>query len=141
MQTEIKTSYENCQVLVYDEDEDIKIIYTKKNGMMIWNKESYVNIDNKNAINIFHAGGPSKINLIGGKLTEFSKEQHYIDSPKVLVGNSASHKDTKCDQLFELLGLMAKMIDAKLPLSTGVAENVVKQYQQLACSSTVFIAD
>lgn len=140
MKEKFSDSYENCQVLSYDEDEDLRILYTQKEGLMLWSKESFINIDKGQNVKIFHKGGPSKIDLIEGDITEFSNSSHYIDSPAVKVGNSANHPDTKCDTLFDLLGIMAKAIDAKMPSAPGVVENVVKMYKMQVCSDVVKIA-
>ena len=44
MQAELKESYVNAQVLVYDEEENLKIIYTQKQGLMVFYAESFFNI-------------------------------------------------------------------------------------------------
>jgi hypothetical protein len=121
MQGEIKESYENAQVIVYDEDEDLKIIYTKTKGLFVWLKSSYFNIT------------PD-----GKDIIEFSPH-HYIDSNDVQVGHAAEHPDTKCDKLFELLTKMATAIDSKY----GVPSTCSLQVQQAklsTCSEIVKIA-
>lgn len=139
--SEISQSYVNCQVLVYDQDEDLKILYTQKDGLMIWHKESFVNIDKDTHIKIHHSKGPSFIELIDGEITEYSKDKHYIDTPDARIGHNASHPDTKCDILFQLLEILATYIDAKVPTTPGVAKGIVQAMREQVCSKTVQIAD
>jgi len=121
MQGEIKESYENAQVLVYDEDEDLKIIFTKNKGLMIWLKSTFVNIT------------PDGADIIE------KSPHHYINSPDVQVGKSASHPDTKCDKLFELLNKLASAIDTKYGVpSTCVAQVTTAKLD--VCSDIVKIA-
>lgn len=140
MKSEFENSYVNCQVLTFDEDEDLKIIYTQEKGLLLWSKESFINIDKSQNIYVSHKGGPSKIQLIEGDITEFSNSSHYIDSPKVDVGHAASFKDTKCPPLFDLLGMLAKSIDAKLPATPGVNSGLVDTFKMSICSDIVKIA-
>lgn len=140
MPTEIKDSYENCQVLTYDEDEDLKVLYTQKDGLMIWRKGSYFNILPSNDIKIFHEGGNTKIDMLSSDITEFSSGSHYVDSPEVKVGHSASHPAVKGDELFKLLKMMAKTIDAKTPQSPSVTETLVQTYKMSVLSNVVDIA-
>lgn len=120
MQSEISGDYENCQVIRYDEDEDMKIIYTKNQGLMIWHKGSYVNIDKSKHIIIEHVGNPSIITLVDGKIVVQSTDNIYekspyiyMDSPKVHVGSGADQSITRCEDLMALLGQLAAIIDSK----------------------------
>ena len=140
MQSEFSNSYENVQVVAYDEDEDLKIIYTKEKGILVWYKNSFINIDKTQHINIYHKDGASKINLIDGDVIEYSQASHYIDSPAVKVGKDASNKDTKCNALFDLLDKLGTIIDAKIP-ANPMATNLIKAYKMQVCSQTVKIAD
>lgn len=121
MQGEIKESYENAQVVVYDEDEDLKIIYTKSKGLFIWLKMTYINIT------------PD-----GKDIVEYSPH-HYIDCPDVQVGHEASHPDTKCDKLFELLSNLASAIDTKYG-APSTCSLQVQQSKMSVCSDIVKIA-
>ena len=139
----LKDSYENTQVLTYDEDEDLLIIWTKKysvstesqndGGLLLWNKGSYVNISNNNNIHIHHKGGPSYIHLIDDLIHNYARDKHHIetdtsliDAPtlhhvkswEILLGPYAKNKTwsaTKCELLISLLKGMAAIIDTKLP--------------------------
>lgn len=120
MISEIKDSYVNAHVLVFDEEENLKIIYTKSKGLFIQVKDSYINIDNNTNI------------------TEKSSN-HYVDASKVKVGTNASHPDTKCDKLFELLDKMAQAIDKKYGVPSTCSA-FVKSAKASTCSEVVSIA-
>ena len=121
MQGEIKASYVNAQVLVYDEEEDMKIIYTQSGGLMVWLKSAYVNIT---------PGGADIIE---------KSPHHYINSPNVQVGENASHPDTLCDKLFELLTKLAVAIDLKYGVPSVCASDVASALPDV-CSAIVQIA-
>jgi hypothetical protein len=121
MQEEVKESYENAQVLVYDEDEDLKIIYTKNQGLMIWYAGSFVNIT------------PSGADIIE------KSPHHYINCPDVQVGVDASHPDTRCDILMDLLDRMAQAIDKKYGVPSACTADVKASKSQV-CSDIVQIA-
>ena len=118
----IKQSYENSQVLVVDADENLKIYYTKADGIMIFLKDSYINI------------------TPDAKLILEKSDENYIDANNVMVGHNASHPDTLCDKLIQLLMKMAIAIDSKVGPVTTITAEVSKAFNDI-CSKTVKIAD
>ena len=50
----ISSSYTNAHSLVYDSDEEFRMIYTQQDGLIIYNKHSNITIANDNAITIEH---------------------------------------------------------------------------------------
>lgn len=121
MQEEIKASYENAQVLVYDEIEDLKIIYTKAGGLFVWLKSAFVNITPE-----------------GADIIEKSPH-HYIDCPDVQVGTDASHPATHCDDLMDLLAKLATAIDSKYGAPSATSAQVASSRSSI-CSTIVQIA-
>lgn len=116
-------------------------------GLLMWNKESYLLIDNSKHIYLQHATGSSKMSYIDGVITQESQTsttektpKHYIDSPDCKVGSGASHPDTKCDGLMELLEKMALAIDAKAGKASTCTADVLSAKSAI-CSATVQIAD
>jgi hypothetical protein len=147
MQTEIKDSYDNAHVVVYDEDEDMKVIYTQKDGLKIWHKKSYLTIDKESHITLEHSGGTSKMTYIDGSIKEESNADItekspyiYLDGDKVDVGHGADEAATKCNSLIQLLVQLAAQIDAKVPSSPGVAVQLVNGAMSNICSKIVKIA-
>ena len=161
-------SYENTQVLTYDEDEDLLIIYTKnyyfktesqsKGGVLIWNKGSYINISNNNNIHIQHQGDPSHIHLLNDLVHNYARNKHHIetslslitaldrhqvDSFDVRLGNTAKNQTfsaTKCEMLKALLLGMAAVVDSKLTPPSPAATGLVNSMMDMVCSQTVKIA-
>ena len=164
----LKDSYENTQVLTYDEDEDLLIIWTKKysvstesqndGGLLLWNKGSYVNISNNNNIHIHHKGGPSYIHLIDDLIHNYARDKHHIetslslitanerhqvDSWDVRLGNYASGSNfsaTKCEMLKALLLGLAAIVDTKSFPPSPAATSLVNSMMDMICSNTVKIA-
>lgn len=147
LQTEIKESYENCQVITFDEDEDLKIIYTKNKGLILWHKGSFLNVNKDKHITIEHVGGTSKIELIDGNLNITSNSNIiekspliHLDSSDTKLGPSGFEACTRCDSLMQLLTQLATMIDAKVPSTPGAATSLINTYKAKICSTTVTVA-
>lgn len=147
MKDEIASSYKNCQVLTYDVEEDLKIIYTQNKGLMIWLKGSFMNILPSGQILINHVGSTSKILFTGGDLSIQTESQVTIESPFVKVdakdirlGTEASHPVPMGDELMMLLMKMAIAIDSKLPSGTPYPTLPMVQTSSVL-SSTAFVAD
>lgn len=101
---EIKNSYDNATVLYYDEDEQVKIIYTKANGIEMYHKKSHIVINPNSSITIEHKDSESIIELVGEKINIVSKatvnvtakqtvnvttEHCVIDANKIQLGDKA----------------------------------------------------
>jgi len=137
----VGNNYENAQVLLWDSDEKVKVLYTKDGGLRVFFDDSHLTIDPAKHITLEHKGGSSKMTMIEGVTTQFSDTQHYMDAPVCKIGNGASHPATKCDMLFQLLGTLGTMIDSKVPPTPGVAKGLVDAGEAMACSAIVKIAD
>lgn len=118
----LKENYENTHVLLIDADVDVRILYTKKDGIMIFCKGSYINISSD------------------GKTIVEKSDEHYIDSSNVYVGNQASHPAVLCDKLIPLLMKMAVAIDSKVGPPSAITAEVTNAFQSI-CSKIVKIAD
>lgn len=74
----IKDSYENSHVVLWDEDEDVRIKYKPnpdgashgggRGGLTMWHKKSYINIRPNTNIDIFHSNSQSRIQLNNGDI-------------------------------------------------------------------------
>lgn len=147
MQSEISESYVNCQVVTYDEDEDMKIIYTQNGGLLMWHKGSFMRIDKDKHITINHVGGPSVQTFIDGNIkitstTDIIEKSPmiWLDSPDTRLGPGGFMSATRCESLFQLLNGLAAMIDAKVPTTPGAATSLVNSFMQPTCSTTVDVA-
>jgi len=144
MQAEIQgDSYVNSQVTVYDVDSDLKIMYTDTQGLMIWHKESYMNIDKVTDIIIEHSSRDNKRIMKPTKTVETVKDDFSIDtgsgSSSIHLGENETdnYSCVKCENLMKLLNQLASMLDAKVPSSPGVAVNLVKSLESTICSEVV----
>lgn len=146
MISEIKDDYVNAQVLLYDEEEDLKIIYTQGKGLLIWKKKSLINIKANQNILINHAGDVSSVEFADGVINIKAKDKIYgnsplihLDSPDTRLGPDGHAPATRCPELMELLGQMAAIIDSKGP-SPSSAAGLVSSYVGKICSTTVTVA-
>lgn len=170
MKSEVATSYENCQVLLYDEDEDVKIIYTKAKGLVIWHKKSHMTIDAATHITVEHAGSTSIMTYIDGDIkiksnttiTSESKDisekadsnikeeagtkiyskapMVHIDSPMTQLGPSGHVPAVRCPELISLLMTLAAIIDSSKIVMSPAATSAVSSMSAALCSTTVFVA-
>lgn len=49
---ELDGDYENCQVIRYDEDEELKILFTQQQGFLVQLRDNIINIDKDNNITL-----------------------------------------------------------------------------------------
>lgn|SRR5574343_628914 len=154
LKTEISESYVNAQVLLYDEDEDIKIIYTQEKGLLFFHKKSFINIDKNTDITIQHSTETAKVEMREGLIHLTSNDEIidksdyiYLDSGRVDVGTNADEPITRCESLFRMLIALAKIIDLKIPTtptvlsgSPGPAEILVKTMKPFICSQIASVA-
>ena len=163
---EFKNKIENLKneeiIIGYSQKIIPKIIYTQKSGLMVWHKESFVNIDKDVHVHIVHADNPSEMHFVDGNILIKSNDEiksettnnyrnasneiidktqyEYLNSPSVHVGTSADMSATRCEALFQLLSTLAGMLDSKVPTSPGAATGAVSAAQAAICSQIVKIA-
>jgi hypothetical protein len=117
MKAELSADYVNAHVLLYDEDEKIKIFYQKNKGIVIFKDGSIINIDNKNDIHVQHTDGCSTIHMTAnGNVTISGADNVFLETPHAQVGKTGSHPITKWDMLYKLLMQFATQLDTKIPV-------------------------
>ena len=123
-------------------NQQVKIVYTKKSGLVIDFGGSIFNIDKDKHITMGHTGSPTAMSFVDGETTHFSEKQHYIASPSVRLGNSAKGSAVKGELLFQLLDSMAKAIDAKMPAGAPFPVSaLVSSMKSSVLSEIVKVAD
>jgi hypothetical protein len=153
---EIKNDYDGTHVMLFDPDEELKMIYQRNSGFKIFYKESFIQISPDSMITIQHANQESLIQLEGDKCNIVTKNEINISaSAKVDVTADevrvAGNQTTKvgpgpynhavmAEILFPLLTTMATAIDAKMPATPGVNVGLVEQAKQAATSTNVLIS-
>ena len=152
---EIKNSYENNHVLVYDGDEKLKVFYTRKKGMMIELDESRVNIESDNTITIEHKGTSSLIELKGSTITitadsevnitgtsrvKIDSAEVWVNGKETKVGHVPAYSAVLAEPLWAFLRVLASTVDAKLYPTPGAMTAAAAAAEQLSTSSTVKVS-
>ena len=150
---EIKDSYQNAHVLFYDEDEDVKVVYTPAKGFEFFHKNSHIIINPDSSITIEHKDSSSIIELVGStinitanstvNITANSKIQ--AEASECLInGNSVtklgpapSYSGVLAEPLWTFLKMLSSAVDAKLPSTPGIMTTQAATFEQLSTSKNV----
>lgn len=143
LRRELSESYQDSHVLLYDEDQDLKVWFTPSNGMQIYYKDSSISINPDQSILIDHKESQSNIELKAGQVTVNARTKVEINSPKVHVnggktdlGTSPEFSVVLGEVLMAALDTLAATVDLKWPPSPGVATATMQQARS-ALSKTV----
>lgn len=83
---EISEDYENAHLICFDEDEDLRILYTQNQGLLLKLKDTLINIKNDNSIFITNPNGDSIELTNAGFLTIKTGDDINVETPnKVIV--------------------------------------------------------
>ena len=82
---EIQESYEGSHILLYDNDEQVKVFYTPGKGLNIFHKDSSIIVNPDSSITIQHKDTESIIELIGGTINIVSTQQVNITTEKAVI--------------------------------------------------------
>ncbi len=150
---EISGSYENAHVLLFDEDEDLKVIYTKERGLEIYHKKSHFLINPDSSIMIEHADSKSFIELIGpvinitanSTVNVTANTKVSVTANECLVNGKTSTKlgpapvfsAAIAEPVWTAFKILASAIDAKLPSTPGVFSGQINALEQMGTSSNV----
>jgi hypothetical protein len=147
----LANSYQNAHSLVYDSDEQFRMIYTQQDGLIIYNKESNITIANDNAITIEHKGtsaiielrgnnitvtANSEINITAGTRIKASAPDVWIDGKNSEVGHTPSYSMVLAEPLFAFLTTLSAAVDAKMYPTPGAMASACATAEQLATSTT-----
>lgn len=152
----IKDDYDGTHVIVYDQNEDLNVIYQRNSGFLIYYKESLIQITPDSMITIQHANNDSIIQLVGDKCNVTTKNEVNITaSSKVNIvsdesilngkqstklGPNAQFHAVLAEPLWAMLSTLASAIDTKYPLSPGVNTSIVQSTKSAATSNNVTIS-
>jgi len=150
---EIQESYENAHVFYFDEDEKIKCVYTKADGLKIFHKDSHITINPDSSITIEHKDTKSIVELVGpninitansqvnvtanSKVNIEATETHTNGTSTTKLGPAPSMSAVAAEPLWAFLNIMAAAVDAKLPSSPGTLTSQAASFQQLSTSKNV----
>jgi hypothetical protein len=110
IRNEISDDYTNAHVLCFDEDEDLRVLYTQKQGVVIKMKDTLINIKANNDIFITN---PNKDSI------ELTNTGHLnIKTGNDITVETPTHVNVKCDTM---------TVDAatRIDLGEGAAEQCV----------------
>jgi hypothetical protein len=153
LKTEISESYIGSHVLVRDEDADLKIYYTPKNGFEIWFAGSKFAINPDKSVTIEHEGTQSIIELQGvdcnistqgtvnitapNKIEEVSSKLVLNGKSLTQLGPTGNMSAVGAEPLFAFLKAMATALDVKWPATPGVNAALASAAEQAATSKIV----
>lgn len=143
MKRDISETYLDSHVLLYDEDQNLKVWFTPGNGMQIFFKDSSININPDQSILIDHKESKSNIELKEGNITVNAVTKVEVNSPKVHVNGGLTQLGTAPEfsvilgeVLMAALDSLALTVDLKWPPSPGVATAII-QAARSSLSQTV----
>lgn len=143
LRRELAESYQGSHVVIYDEDQDLKVWFTPANGMQIYYKDSSISINPDQSILIDHKDSQSNIELKAGQITVNARSKVEVNSPNVHVNGGLTELGTSPqfsvllgEVLLAALDTLAATVDLKWPPSPGVATATMQQ-ARAALSKTV----
>lgn len=92
---EIQDTYEGSHILLYDNDEQVKIFYTPGKGMNIFHKDSSIIINPDSSITIQHKDTESIIELVGNSINIVSTNQVTVTTEKAVIEASSIELGTQ----------------------------------------------
>lgn len=141
MVAELTSDYENSHVILYDEDEKVKIMYQKNKGITIFKDGSSIKIDKDNNIKLQHSDGCTSIHFgKNGDMSISGANCVYLESPHNQIGKSGSHPVMKGDLFSNFMTQLCAIIDTKMP-AVPAATPLWQAMQGPIMSSQVFIGD
>jgi len=146
------SSYENSKLLLQDDSQNLSISYNANDGIFIKHNDSYFVIKPDGSITLNHVNSTSTIQLKGNDIDINSNANVVISSTSQVtvnsnnvhvngsttdIGSNPIYSSVNGEPIFELLNLLATIIDAKYPSSPGTTTSIVGQMRNLILSNTV----
>ena len=143
LRRELSESYLDSHVVLYDEDQDLKVWFTPSNGIQIYYRDSSISINPDQSILIDHKESQSNIELKAGQITVNARSKVEINSPlihanggRTELGTSPQFSVLLGEVLLAALDSLAATVDLKWPPSPGVTTALI-QSARSALSNTV----
>jgi hypothetical protein len=146
--------YEGSHYILWDGDEQIKLWFNKVKGLTFEMKDSYINIDQRSKIEIYHKDGLSSVELDGNVITVTSQSQVNVISNSITTSAESVHINGNTtrlgasdqvesavmgDSLFAALMILAAAIDEKMPSTAGATQAAITAMADDILSETVTI--
>ena len=149
LREELKNDYKNAHVLIYDSAIDLSIKFQMSTGLIIYYKGSYIQITPDNNITIHYGEGATgtQIQLSKDRVDIQAHEQINLTTPGTinleadniilnsktstqLTGDKAGEVNVNGVALMSMLTILAGMIDAKVPITGGIAAQLVNSKKE-----------
>jgi hypothetical protein len=152
MKSELNASYLNSHVITYDEDENMKILYSPSIGLKYHFNGSHVTINPDKSITIEHDATQSVIELNGSNITivannkieataptkiEINSSNVHVNGVKTELGAAPVFSNICAEPLWVFLKALAAAADAKWPPSPGVLSALAATAEVASTSKTV----
>ena len=152
MKSELNDSYLNSHVITYDEDENMKILYSPSIGLKYHFNGSHVTINPDKSITIEHDATQSVIELNGSNITivannkieataptkiEINSSNVHVNGVKTELGAAPVFSNICAEPLWVFLKALAAAADAKWPPSPGVLSALAATAEVASTSKTV----
>jgi len=150
---EISDSYLDSHVLMFDKEQDLKVLYKKNIGMQIYFKGSNIMINPDSSISIEHKDTKSIIELVNGtinivanstinltsntKIQAETSEAIINGNTSTKLGPSPQYSSVLAEPLWMFLKMMAQAIDAKAPSTPGVMTAQADAFETISTSKNV----
>jgi len=151
--SELSDSYLDAHVLLFDKEQDLKVLYKKNIGMQIYFQGSNITINPDSSITIEHKNTKSIIELVNGTINIVANSTinltsntkiHAESSESILNGNtstklgpSPTYSAVLAEPLWLFLKMMATAIDAKMPSTPGVMTSQADAFESISTSKNV----
>jgi hypothetical protein len=156
LSAEIKDSYLDSHVVLYDKDQQLKILYKPALGVQIFHKDSNITINPDSSITIEHKDTQSIIELVGGtinivanstinvtsntKIQAESSESIFNGSTVTKLGPSPQYSAVLAEPLWTFLKILATAVDAKFPPTPSAMSSQAEAFEALSTSKNVKIS-
>lgn len=153
LSNELGDDYIDSHVLLYDQEQDLKIIYQPGNGIKIFLKDSHITINPDSSITIEHKDATSIIELEGStckvvtnstiemtssdKIEMNSLECEVKGTQKTQLGPLGNFSAVGSEPLWTFLKALSTAVDAKWPQTPGVNVAAANAAERLSTSNNV----
>ena len=149
---QLSEDYTNAHVILWDEDEDVKIIYQQNLGLQLFHKgsqfvvrpDSSIFIEHKDTESMIELKGPDikivsnrDIDITSGNKITANSEIVHVNGASTFIGESPNYSAVNGEPLMKLLKMLSVVVDAKTAPTPGVATALVDASENLILSKTV----
>lgn len=149
---QLSGDYTNAHVILWDEDEELKIIYQQNLGLQLFHKgsqfvirpDSSIFIEHKDTESMIEMQGPD-IKIVSNRDIDITSQNRvtvnsdvvHVNGADTYLGESPNFAAVNGEPLIKLLKTLATMIDAKTAPTPGIAALAVDSSENLILSRTV----